>query len=74
MLDVISERCQMLAQYPEAGRERHDLLINLRSFTVSKYVIFYQAIGNGIEVLWVLHGSRDVPSAFDDIISKVWFC
>jgi toxin ParE1/3/4 len=42
LLDLIHEKCQRLAEYPEMGRARHELLVNLRSFTVKNYVIFYQ--------------------------------
>lgn len=68
VIDEIGERCRMLAHYPEAGRTRHEVLINVRSFAVGKYVVFYQAIDTGIEVLRVLHGSRDVSTAFDEMI------
>ena len=58
----------MLARMPGLGRVRHDLLIQMRSFPVGRYIIFYQATTDGIEVLRVLHGSRDVPGAFDDMM------
>lgn len=34
LLDLINEKCRRLAEYPELGRARHELLVNLRSFTV----------------------------------------
>ncbi len=68
VLDAIGERCLMLAGFPEAGRVRNDLIVGLRSFAVGSYTIFYQPIDDGIEVLRVLHGSRDVSSAFDEMI------
>jgi toxin ParE1/3/4 len=52
------------------GRARHELLVNLRSFTVENYVIFYQPIADGIEVLRVLYGARDIHRIFDEMISK----
>lgn len=70
LLDLINEKCQMLAEYPEMGRARHELLVNLRSFTVKNYVIFYQPITDGIEVLRVLHGARDVDSVFDEMVGE----
>jgi toxin ParE1/3/4 len=50
------------------GRARHELLVNLLSFTVKNYVIFYQPITEGIEVLRVLHGARDVHRVFDKMV------
>jgi toxin ParE1/3/4 len=53
------------------GRARHGLLVNLHSFAVRNYVIFYQPIPDGIEVLRVLHGARDIPRAFDEMIDEL---
>jgi toxin ParE1/3/4 len=70
LLDLIYETCQRLAEYPEMGRARHELLVNLRSFTVKNYVIFYQPIADGIEVLRVLHGALDIHRVFDEMVGK----
>jgi toxin ParE1/3/4 len=65
---TINDKCQLLAQMPGIGRFRHDLIINLRSFPVGRYVIFYQETAEGIEVVRVLHGSRDLPGVFDEML------
>lgn len=70
LLDLINEKCQRLAEYPEMGRARHELLVDLRSFTVKNYVIFYQPITDGIEVLRVLHGARDIHRVFDEMVGE----
>jgi toxin ParE1/3/4 len=44
--------------------------VNLRSFTVKNYVIFYQPITDGIEVLRVLYGARDIHRVFDEMVGK----
>jgi toxin ParE1/3/4 len=36
----------------------------LHSFPIGSYVVFYQAIENGIEVIRVLHGSWDIEEIF----------
>jgi toxin ParE1/3/4 len=69
-LDLINEGCQRLAAYPEMGRARHELLVNLRSFTVKHYVVFYQPTADGIEVLRVLHGARDIHRVFDEMVGE----
>lgn len=68
LIDLIYEQCQWLAGYPEMGRARHELLVNLCSFTVKNYVISYQPITVGIEVPRVLHGARDVHHVFDEMV------
>jgi toxin ParE1/3/4 len=50
----------MLTANPEAGRERSDLAPELRSFPVGNYVIFYQPVSEGIEVVRILHAARDI--------------
>ena len=37
---------------------------SLRSFPVGNYVIFYRAMQDGIEVVRVLSGFRDIPNLF----------
>ena len=54
-----------LAEWPDIGRERSELMAHLRSFVVGRYVIFYRQITNGIEVVRVLHGARDLPPIFE---------
>ena len=49
---------------PKWGRLREELAPRIRSFPVGRYVIFYRAGREGIEVARVLHGSRDIPMLF----------
>lgn len=70
LIDEITGRFDHLLAYPEAGRARHELLVNLRSFPVKRYVIFYQPTDDGVEIFRVLHGSRDVQSEFDSLIDS----
>jgi toxin ParE1/3/4 len=61
---AIDEKCHILAQFPLMGRERSELAPGLRSFPVNNYIIFYQPIDDGIQVIRVLHGARDFPALF----------
>ena len=47
------------------GRERTELGYELRSFPFGAYVVFYQVIEGGIEIVRVLHASRDLQSAWE---------
>jgi toxin ParE1/3/4 len=64
-LDAFGEKCQLLARMPELGRKRPDLAPKLRSFPIGNYVIFYRPVAEGIQVIRVLHGARDVRKHFD---------
>lgn len=70
LIDEIIGRFDHLLAYPAAGRARHDLLVNLRSLPVKRYVIFYQPTEDGVEIFRVLHGSRDVQGEFDSLIDS----
>ena len=64
LIDAIDERFEMLARFPMGGQARPELLPNLRSFPVGRYLIFYRPIEDGIEVLRVLHGARNLRRLF----------
>jgi toxin ParE1/3/4 len=36
----------------------------LRSLSVGNYLIFYRPLADGIEIVRVLHGARDIDSLF----------
>jgi len=63
-LDRIEERCRLHATQPETGTLRPDLGENVRCFSVDQYVVFYRPHAEGIVLLMVLHGSRDVSPLF----------
>ena len=65
LLDSINEKAHMLADSPLAGRSRDELAPGLRSFPTGSYLIFYRVIPDGVEIVRVLHGSRDIPSEID---------
>lgn len=59
-IDMLDQKFFTLASNPGLGRTRDELAEGLRSFPVGRYVIFYRAIPEGIEIVRVLHGSRDI--------------
>ena len=61
-LDSVDQKCRLLATMPEMGRLRPELIPEIRSWAVGDYVLFYQAVNDGIVVVRVLHGTRDLPS------------
>ena len=61
-LDRLQERFLALADFPKMGTSRDDLQAGLRSQPVGNYLIFYFPLADGIEIVRVLHGSRDVAS------------
>lgn len=67
-LREVKKKGETVSAFPASGRVRHEYLINLRSFPFKNYVIFYLPIVNGIEVLRIVHSSRDIQQVFDEMI------
>ncbi len=61
----IIQKFPFLAANPEVGRNRPELAPRLRSFPVNNYIIFFRPMENGIEIVRVLHGARDIPALFE---------
>ena len=62
----IFQICQeSLASSPNMGRPREELALRLRSLIFEDYIIFYRPIENGVEIVRVLHGRRDIEELFD---------
>ena len=60
LLDRIDDVLQMLARNPLAGRSRHELSENLRSFSVGACVVFYLPTVTGLEVVRLRSGYLDI--------------
>ena len=59
-IDKIEEKCGLIATSPEYGERRTEYGADVRSSVVGRYVIFYRPINNGIEVVRVIAGDRDI--------------
>ena len=64
LIDAITERFPLLATHPGMGTARDEFAPGLRSFPVGDYLIFYRRDRGGIDIVRVLHGSRDLPRFF----------
>jgi len=63
-LDRIEEKCELYATQPLMGEARPDLADDLHCFPVADYIVFYRPLVDGILVLTVVHGARDIPAVF----------
>lgn len=64
VLDAIEERFYTLVDNSLMGRLRPDIAPELRYFLVGKYLILYRTISDGIQIVRVIHGARDLPNVF----------
>jgi len=51
--------CVRIARFPEIGPRRDDLAPNLQCFPVGNYIVFYQIGEAAVNIVRVLHASRD---------------
>jgi len=65
-IDQLDQQFELLATQPLMGRARDELAHRVRSFPVGRYVIFYESIDDGIDVVRVLHGARDIDAVFGE--------
>jgi len=58
------DRCDFLARSRGLGQLQDEIGPTIRSFSMKKYVIFFERHSEGINVLRVVHGSRDWANLF----------
>lgn len=65
LIDILKETCIFLSENPKAGTKRDYLKQGLRHFPIKNRAIYYQTKNsNVLEVVRVLHGSRDIKKHF----------
>jgi len=60
-LTMLKQKCELLANSPGLGTQR-DEYCGLYKFPIDSYLIFYRPSPTGIDIIRVLHGSRDIDS------------
>ncbi len=65
ILDRIHALCDLIPSQPQMGRDRSPLISGMRSITLKPYTVYYRAHSDGIEVLRILHGRRDIRDIMD---------
>lgn len=60
VIDEIENACLLIAGNPRIGPARDDIRPGFRYYIVREYLIFYRIRMQGVEVVRVLHGRRDL--------------
>jgi toxin ParE1/3/4 len=63
-VERLESECWMLAANSAIGTSREDLLPGLRCWSFGNYVIFFRPTSDGIDVVRVVHGSRNEGALF----------
>lgn len=62
LLNRINAQLALISRNPEIGRFRPEIRMDLRSFPVGSYVLLYRIESEGIYIVRVIHGARDLPN------------
>lgn len=65
-IDTIEAFFELLADFPKIGRERSNIVRDLRGFTKGRYIILYQLdeAHQVVQIVRVVDGKRDLLSLF----------
>jgi len=70
----ITKKLELLRQFPLAGRQRDDLLPNIRSIPVDQFLVFYRILQEGdrtiVEINRIVDGKRNLQQLFNDSESE----
>ena len=64
-VDTLDAKFDVWATQPMMGRSRDEIAPALRSLAFGRYVVFFEPLPDGIDIVRVLHGSRDFDAAFE---------
>jgi toxin ParE1/3/4 len=63
LFDRLEERAQILTSWPQAGAACPSIAADARMLVERPYLILYRVIPDGVQIVRVLHGARDIDSA-----------
>lgn len=63
---AFNQKCQYLTQFPSIGKRYPHLHADLRGISLDTYIIFYQLVTDGIVIVRVVSGYRDLSSLFEE--------
>ena len=58
--------CRLYADQPRAGWLHEELAVGVRACRCGPYLVFYRPRADGIDILRVLHGRRDIAAQWQD--------
>lgn len=59
----LEARVEILRRFPESGPTRPDIAPEARALVELPYLILYRLIPEGVQIVRVLHGARNIDSA-----------
>jgi toxin ParE1/3/4 len=65
-LSKLDNKFVKIAQFPNLGRKRDEILPGLRGLSMDQYLILYMPIGQDVEIFRIVSGYRDLLALFTD--------
>lgn len=66
VIDRILRTYRLLAEFPLIGQRAEHLGSGLRTFPVGKYLVIYIPLRDGVQIVRVIHGARDIPAVLKE--------
>jgi toxin ParE1/3/4 len=65
-VQLFNRKCQSLVQFPKIGRIYDHIAPGLRGVPLNGYIIFYQIVDDGLTIVRVVSGYRNLESIFSE--------
>ncbi|WP_414585950.1 type II toxin-antitoxin system RelE/ParE family toxin [Scytonema sp. PCC 10023] len=65
-VNEFNKKCENLAKFPSMGRSYAEIVPSLRGVPLNGYIILYQVLEDGIVIVRVISGYRNLESLFSD--------
>jgi toxin ParE1/3/4 len=65
-VQLFNQKCQNLVQFPKIGRIYDHIAPSLRGVPLNGYIIFYQIVDDGLIIVRVVSGYRNLESIFSE--------
>ncbi|MDJ0555503.1 MAG: type II toxin-antitoxin system RelE/ParE family toxin [Microcoleaceae cyanobacterium MO_207.B10] len=66
LFDAIRQKCKLFANFPFMGKSYSQIRPNLRGFLVKDYIIFYYPHNEGIIIVRIISGYRNLDTLFNE--------
>jgi toxin ParE1/3/4 len=66
-LNKLEAKFSKIVSFPQIGRQRDEILPNIRSIPFDNYLILYIPISEDLEILRVVSGHRNLPALFSEL-------
>lgn len=66
LVESIRQKCRTLVGFPKMGRSYDDIAPELRGVPIEGYIMLYRLIEDGVEIVRVVSGYRNLESLFSE--------